>query len=59
METKYRVSILVEKLTKNDMTQQNEVIMEHNTSYDDFKTSNRLFIWLVKSLSEFKMENEK
>jgi len=55
VEKKYRVSIIVEKYrTASD----NEIVTEHNVSYDDFKTSNRLFVWLVGCINQFQRENE-
>jgi len=54
-DKKYRVTVMVEKYqTASD----NEIVMEHNVSYDDFKTSNRLFVWLVGCINQFKRENE-
>jgi len=55
VENKYRVTILLEKYAG---ASDSEIIMEHNVSHDDFKTSNRLFVWLVGSVGQFKKEND-
>lgn len=55
MDKKYRVTILLEKYQDRN---NNEIIMEHNVSFDDFKTSNRMFVGLVGHFSNLKKEME-
>lgn len=55
MDTKYRVTLMIEKYAGKSDT---EIVTEMSISYDDYKTSNRLFVWLVQCLNQFKRENE-
>lgn len=52
---KYRMMLIIEK---DDSKDEPEIVHEYSLTYDDFKTANRLFVWLVGCIHQFKREND-
>lgn len=52
---KYRVSVLVEKETKRGW----EIIKENATSFDDFSSSEKMYVLLVETESKILSERER